>query len=132
MITVTAKDALRSEQLDPGWVDGECVRYTQGVAGTDGSVVHKFEIEVIVPHTPVPVPISDYFISEKAAGMGKNFFLACGFPKEEWDNLVKGKATSSQINPLDCVGKKFKVLVTNEKVGNRIINKAGDFLPLER
>jgi hypothetical protein len=130
MITVTAKDALRSEQLSPGWKPGRCTNYYTKAAKTDGSTLHMFEIEVDAG-LPVAVPLKDYMISEKATSMGKNFFLACGFPKEEWDKLVQGKNASQTINPSDCVGKSFQVFVKNSEYEGRISNEAGDFLPLK-
>jgi hypothetical protein len=130
MITVTAKDALRTEQLTPGWRNGTVTNYYSQAAKTDGSTLHMFEIEVD-GGLPVPVPLKDYMISEKATSMGKNFFLACGFPKDEWDKLVKGQTASQQINPLDCVGKKLQVFVKNTEYQGRISNEAGDFLPIK-
>ena len=131
MIKVTAKDALRSEQLTPGWKVGVCVNFFEAIAKTDGSKVYTFEIEVEEKGMPVPVPLQNYVISEKAVSMGKAFFIACGFPQEEWDKLVKGEATSADIDPVNCVGKKFRVMVANDKYENRILNKAADFLPLQ-
>lgn len=127
MITVTSKDALRSEQVEPGWKNGQCINYIPGTAG-DGSMLHKFGIEV--EYKGMMYPLQDYMISEKAVSMGKAFFIACGFPPAVWDKLVKGEETAQQIDPNSCVGKKFKVMVVNESYNNRINNKAGDFLPL--
>lgn len=127
MITVTSKDALRSEQLTPGWRDGTCVSYTPKTAAKDGSGLHVFGIEVL--DNGVSFPLKDYQISEKAVSMGKAFLIACGFPKEEWDLLVKGEKTSTLIDPQSCVGKSFKVMVTNTTFNGRISNEAGDFLP---
>lgn len=128
MITVTAKDALRAKQLTPGWRSGKVVSYTPKVAGTDGSALHVFGIEV--NDDGMDVPLKDYQISEKAVSMGKAFFLACGFPKEAWEKLEKGEETTAQIDPNDCVGKELKVMVTNSNYQGRISNEAGDFLPL--
>ncbi len=128
MIKVTAKDALRSEQITPGWKAGVCTNQYEKPAKGDGSTVYFFEIEV--EEKGMMVPLQDYVISEKAVSMGKAFFIACGFPQEEWDKLVKGEAASAEIDPRSCVGKKFKVAVANEKYENRINNKAVDFLPL--
>lgn len=127
MIKVTAKDALRSEQITPGWKLGTCVNYFEATAKGDGSKVYTFEVEV--EEKGLMVPLQNYIISEKAVSMGKAFFLACGFPQSEWDKLVKGEAASAEIDPVNCVGKKFKVMVANEKYENRILNKAADFLP---
>lgn len=128
MITVTAKDALRSEQLTPGWREGECISVKTKTAGTDGSALFVFEVEV--NDRGLKVPLKDYQLSEKAISMGKAFFLACGFPQEEWDKLVRSEATSTQIDERSCVGKKFKVMVINTTYQGRIQNEAGDFLPL--
>lgn len=123
------KDALRSETLQPGSYAGKCVSYEPATAKGDGSAVHKFGIEVA--HNGIDFPLQDFVISEKAVSMGKAFFIACGFPREEWDKLVKGQATSAQIDPNECVGKAFKVQVINDKYENRILNKAGDFFSLQ-
>jgi len=128
MIKVTAKDALRAEQLTPGWRVGICTGHTPKVAGTDGSKLDVFGIEV--EENGRMFPLKDYQISEKAVSMGKAFFIACGLPKEEWDKLVKGEETSVEIDERNCVGKKFKVYVKNTTYEGRINNEAGDFLPL--
>lgn len=129
MITVTSKDALRAKQLTPGWRPGTITEYTPKVAGTDGSALHVFGIEV--EDSGLVCPLKDYQISEKAVSMGKNFFIACGFPKEEWEKLEKGETASKQINPLDCVNKKVKVFVSNTTFNGRINNEATDFLPID-
>ena len=131
MITVTAKDALRTVQLTAGWKEGTCVSHEETTA-KDGSALHKFGIEVNAQEEgfPNPVPLQDYFLSEKAVSMGKAFFIACGFPTEEWEKLQKGEKTATQIDPKSCLNKRFKVMVTLDKYDNRTIMKAGDFLPL--
>lgn len=128
MITVTAKDALRAKQITPGWREGEVVSYTPKVAGTDGSGLHVFGIEV--NDGGLAVPLKDYQLSEKAISMGKNFLIACGFPKDEWEKLERGEATSQQVDERSLVGKKLKVFVSNTTFGGRINNEATDFLPL--
>lgn len=129
MITVTAKDALRAKQILPGWKQGAVVSYTPKVAGTDGSALHVFGIEV--EDAGLIVPLKDFQLSEKAISMGKNFLIACGFPKNEWDKLERGEETSAQIDERSLVGKKLKVFVSNTTFGGRINNEATDFLPLE-
>ena len=128
MITVTSKDALRAKQINPGWKEGKAVSYTPKVAGTDGSALHVFEIEV--EDSGLTVPLKPYQISEKAVSMGKAFFIANGFPKEEWEKVERGEATSHQINPQDCIGKKLRVFVSNKMFDGKIQNEATDFLPL--
>lgn len=128
MITVTAKDALRAKQITPGWREGIVTAYTPKVAGTDGSALYVFGIEV--NDSGLMVPLKDFQLSEKAISMGKNFLIACGFPKEEWDKLERGEATSQQIDPTAVVGKKLKVFVSNTTYQGRISNEATDFLPL--
>lgn len=130
MITVTAKDALRTEQLTPGWREGTCVNHFEKAAGTDGSKLDVFEIEVNDPSFKDPVALKPYQISEKATSFGKAFFIACGFPQAEWDKLVKGESPSVQLDPRNFVGKKFKVMVKNSEYQGRISNEAADFLPL--
>jgi hypothetical protein len=128
MIKVTSRDALKSEVVKPGTYKGRCVSYQAKTASKDSSIVHYFEIEV--ENSGMWYPIQDYMVSEKAAGMGKNFFLACGFPEAEWDKLVKGEATNVDIDPNDCVNKEFKVSVINTQFDNRTQSKAGDFFKL--
>lgn len=130
MITITQKDALRAKQLKPGWRPGKVVSYEPATAGTDGSMLHKWGIEVI--DNGLQVPIKDYQVSEKAVSMGKNFFIACGFPKEEWEKLEKGEETSQTLDPNDCVEKEIQVFVSNSTFNNRIQNEATDFLPLKK
>lgn len=124
MIKVTARDALKAEVVQPGTYLGECVAYEQATA-KDASLLHKFEIEVEAKG--VKIPLKTYQISEKAVSMGKSFFIACGFPPEEWDKLVRGESTAVDIDPNDCVGKKFRVQVINTTFNNRISSEAGDF-----
>src|SRR5258706_13375522 len=109
MITVTAKDALRTAQLSPGWKIGKVTGHEETTA-KDGSALHKFPIEVVEEGFPSPVPLQDYMISEKAVSMGKAFFIACGFPEKEWEKLMNGESTSVQIDPKSCVGKELKVM----------------------
>jgi len=127
MITVTAKDALRAEIVEPGVKPGECTGY-KPVVDKNGAALHKFEVEV--DWKGIKYPLQDFMVSEKAVSMGKNFFIACGFPADQWEKLVKGEATSVQIDPNSCVGKKFRVVVTNDNYNGRITSKCGDFLPL--
>jgi hypothetical protein len=126
MITVTQKDALKAEVVEPGIKNGECVGYKPDV-DSKGAALHKFEIEV--DYKGQRYPLQDYFVSEKAISMGKNFFIACGFPTDQWDKLVKGEAPSIAIDPNSCVGKKFRVNVINSEYNGRIQSKPGDFLP---
>ena len=129
-ITVTAKDALKTVQLTPGWKRGKCSGH-EATTARDGSGLHKYAIEVDASEEgfPNPVPLQDYMISEKATGMAKAFFIACGFPETEWEKLQKGEKANVQIDEKSPVGKEFQVMVSNEKYENRINNKAADFLP---
>jgi hypothetical protein len=128
MITVTAKDALRAKQITPGWREGVVTSYTPKVAGTDGSALFVFGIEV--NDAGLMVPLKDYQLSEKAISMGKNFLIACGFPKGEWEKLERGEEGSQQIDPSALVNKKIKVFVSNTSYQGRINNEATDFMPL--
>lgn len=127
MITITPRDAKRTENVKPGWQICECVNHFTKPASTDGSTVHNYEIDIVEGEF-AGTPLKNLTISEKALSMGKNFFLACGLPKEEWDRALKGESISfDEKNP---VGKRFKAMVSNTKFENRIQNEATDFLPL--
>lgn len=128
MITVTSKDALRSEQLEPGWRVGKCTKHNEQTSNKDGSTYHEFEIEV--DHKGQRAPLKNYIVSEKAVSMGKGFFIACGFPEEKWEALVEGKEKSVTIDPKSCVDREFRVMVSNKEYEGRIQNVPTDFLPL--
>lgn len=135
MIKVTAKDALRSSTVTPGWYIGKCIEHYTKAAGTDGSALDKFELEIVsaLNGTPSPfdgVPLKTYQISGKAVGFGINFLVACGLPKEALEALKKGQESAIDIDPKECVNKTFKVFVSNTKFENRVNNEATDFLPL--
>lgn len=127
MITVTPQDALRSIQLTPGRKRGKVTGYERGTA-KDGSVLHKYAIEVQEEGFPQYVPVQDYMISEKAISMGKSFFVACGMPEDIWDKLAKGEVTSNfNFDERECVGKELYITVINEPYMGRLLNKASDF-----
>jgi hypothetical protein len=127
MITVNQKDALRAKTLPPGWqVCKVTNQYNKPSAG-DGSTNFFYEI-VVVKGEFKKVPLSEYLVNEKATGMGKNFFIACGQPKEQWDKAEKGEAFS--FDEKLPMGKFVKVHVKPEPFGNRTLNKATDFMPV--
>ena len=129
MITITPKDALRAKTLPPGWQICDVENhYTKPAAG-DGSTVHYYELTVVEGQFK-GVPLNELTISEKALGMGKNFYVACGMPLELWDKAEKGE--SIQFDEKLPVGKRIKVMVKPEPFGNRILNKATDFLAVEQ
>lgn len=125
MITITPKDALRAEQLPPGWQICDVTNHYTKPANTDGSTVHYYEMEVVDGQYK-GVPLQELTISEKAVGMGKNFFIACGMPTELWDRAKKGESVN--FDEKEPVGKRIKVMVKPEPFGGRIINKPSDFL----
>lgn len=127
MITISRRDALKAEVVQPGTYEGECVSYSQATASKDSSLLHKFEIEV--ENKGMKIPLKDYQISEKAISMGKAFFIACGFPPEKWEALVSGAEENITLDPNDCVGKKFRVVVINSTWNNRVQSEAADFYP---
>lgn len=129
MITITSKDALRAKTLKPTWYPGKVVSYSPKTAGTDGSMLHVWGIEV--NDGGLWVPTKDYQVSEKAVSMGKNFFIACGFPKEEWEKLERGEVMARQIDPADCVDKEIRVFVKNTVFNDKVSNEASDFTPLQ-
>lgn len=127
MITITPKDALRAKNLPPGWQICDVENHYTKPAATDGSTVHYYELTV-VDGQYAGVPLAELTISEKAVGMGKNFFVACGMPAEIWDKAEKGESQS--FDEKLPVGKRIRVMVKPETFGNRMLNKASDFLPL--
>lgn len=125
MITITQKDALKAKVLPPGWLICRVTNYYMKPSEKDGSAVHYYELTVAKGEF-VKVPLQDFMISEKAVGMGKNFFIACGQPKEQWDRAEKGEAIGfDETLPM---GKYVKAMCTPEKFGNRTLNKATDFM----
>lgn len=124
MITITPKDALKAKVLPPGWQIGRVDNHYTKPAKEDGSTVHYYEITIVAGQFK-DVPLQELTLSEKAIGMGKNFFIACGQPAEHWERAEKGEAIS--FDEKLPVGKVIKVMVTPEKFGNRILNKATDF-----
>lgn len=125
MITITPKDALKAKTLPPGWQYCKVENYYTKPAKEDGSTVHYYELTVITGQFK-DVPLQELTLSEKAIGMGKNFFVACGMPIEIWQKAEKGEAQS--FDERLPVGKIVKTMVTPEKFGNRTLNKATDFL----
>src|SRR4249920_524328 len=91
MITITPRDALMAKVLPPGWQFCKVSNHYTKPAQGDGSTVHYYEIDVIDGQYK-GVPLNPLTISEKALGMGKNFFIACGQPSSEWDKAEKGEA----------------------------------------
>jgi hypothetical protein len=128
MITVTPKDALKAKNLPPGWQVVEVTNNYNKPAKESGATVHYFELTVVDGQFK-GVPLNDYTIVENAIGMGKNFFLACGMPTEMWEKAEKGE--SIQFDENNCKGKIIKVMVKPEPFGNRLLNKAVDFLPYD-
>jgi hypothetical protein len=128
MIKITQRDALKAKTLEAGWyickVDNHYTKPAQG----DGSTVHYYEISVIDGKYK-GVPLNELTISEKAIGMGKNFFVATGMPLELWEQAEKGEDVN--FNEKAPVGKIVKVMVKPELFGNRTLNKATDFLAAE-
>ncbi len=125
LITITPRDALKAKVIPPGWYFCNVENHYTKNAATDGSMVHYYELVICFgPHKDTP--IQELTISEKAIGMGKNFFIAAGQPKEQWEEAEKGSSIS--FDETLPVGKVVKAQVGPEKFGNRILNKAQDFL----
>lgn len=127
MITITPKDALRSENLPPGWQYCKVSNMYTKPADSDGSTNFKYEIEVIDGQFK-GVPLQDLTVNEKAVSMHKNFFIACGAPAELWEAAKKGEAQS--FDERAPIGKVLKVFVTPSKFENRMLNKSTDYLAL--
>ena len=130
MITITTKDARKVEVIDPTWYKTVVKNhYTKPAA--DASTNHNFELEIIEGKFAGYSP-QDYLINEKAVSFGKDFFIACGYPKGEWDKLVAGEQTSVQLDEKDCIGKTIMTFISNEKFGNRLLNKATNFMAVKK
>lgn len=125
MITIKPKDALRAKVLPPGWQICLVENYQMKTASTDGSTLHAYEL-VVDEGQFKGVPLNEYVISEKAIGMGKPFFIACGMPEDLWVKAEKGE--SVQFDEQLPVGKRIRVMVKPEIFGNRTLNKAADFM----
>lgn len=128
MITITPKDALRAKNLPPGWQVCDVENYLSKPSQSDGSTVHFYEL-VVAEGQFKGVPLADYTLSEKAIGMGKAFYLACGMPIELWEKAEAGE--SVQFDERLPIGKRIKVFVKPEPFGGRMLNKATDFAPYE-
>lgn len=128
MITITPRDAKRSEVVTPGWHICKVMNHFTKPAAGDGSTVHNFEIDIIEGQFK-DTPLKNFTLSEKAVSMGKNFFLACGMPLEQWNKALNGESVT--FDEKNCVGKIIKVMVSNSKYENRMQNEAIDFLPYE-
>lgn len=125
MITITPRDALKAKVLSPGWRTCRVDNHYTKPAKEDGSTVHYYEITVIAG-IDKDVPLQEFTLSEKAFGMGKNFFIASGQPAEDWIKAEKGESIS--FDEKLPVGRVLQVMVQPEKFGNRTLNKATDFL----
>jgi hypothetical protein len=128
MITITPKDALRAKVLPPGWQFCLVENHYTKPATSDGSTVHYYELTVVGGQFK-DVPLAELTLSEKAIGMGKNFFIAAGMPLELWDKAEKGE--SINFDEKLPVGKYVKTMVKPEPFGNRVLNKAVDFMPVK-
>jgi hypothetical protein len=127
VITITPKDALKAKTMQAGWQVCEVENHYTKPAQGDGSTVHYYEITV-VDGPYAGVPLNELTISEKAIGMGKNFFIACGMPNDLW---LKAEKEAVQFDEKLPVGKKIRVMVKPVEFGGRMLNKASDFMPLE-
>jgi len=126
-ITITPKDALQAKQVTPGWQILDVTNHYTKPSQGDGSTVHYFELE-IKEGMFKGVPLV-YIVSEKAPGMAKNFFFACGMTQEMWERAEKGEAFT--FDEKSCIGKVVKGMVANDKYDNRVTNKLTDFLPIQ-
>lgn len=127
MLTLNQKDALKARVLQPGWRICEVENHYIKPAAGDGSNVHYYEITVIAGDDK-NTPLSEFIVSEKAVGMGKAFFIACGQPESDWQRAEKGEAVS--FDEKLPVGRKIKVFVKPEPFNNRLMNRATDFMRL--
>ena len=75
-VTFTNEDILRAKLVPPNFYPLVVKSFSEEQAGTDGSALYVYDIRIeIGPYAGVPIR---YQISEKAEGMGIEFFEACG------------------------------------------------------
>lgn len=119
---ITREDMLRSKTVKPGMYLLSVKSVTKGPGKNDPSsetitinfVVEDGDKEFI----GVPIP---YWVSEKAPGLAVDFLEA-----------VSGKKMSADGGSFDieqCVGRKVKAFIKNEKYQNRMTNKIEGFMP---
>lgn len=78
-VTFTIDDILKSKLVTPGWYKIKVKSHEQQQAGTDGSDLYVYELEINQPGTPFHGVLIRHQLSEKAIGMGIEFFESCGY-----------------------------------------------------
>lgn len=93
-VTITQENLDRSRIIPPGKYLIEVAEYAEEQAGTDGSALYVYGLKINDgPHKGV---MMRFQVSEKAEGMGYEFWEACGL------NVKPGSA----LDPADAKGKK--------------------------
>jgi len=116
-VTFTNEDLLRAKLVPPGWYGLLVKKYQEDQAGTDGSALYVYEI-VVDGGNFNGVPLR-YQISEKAQGMGIEFFEACGNEIKAGVSLEYDKQVGKKIEGFIQRGE-YKGRPQNQLVSFRI------------
>ena len=116
-VTFTNEDLLRAKLVPPGWYPLLVSKYQEDQAGTDGSALYVYEIKVDGGNFN-GVPLR-YQISEKAQGMGIEFFEACGNEIKAGVSLEYDKQVGKKIEGFIQRGE-YKGRPQNQLVSFRI------------
>lgn len=119
-VTFSNEDILRSKLVAPGWYPMLVKSFEQQQAGTDGSDLYVFTLEIQSPGNPFNgVPLRNQ-ISEKALGMGIEFLEGCGYEVKpgvalELDKVV-GKKVEGFVQRGEYKGKPNNQVVSFRKL----------------
>jgi hypothetical protein len=121
---ITAEDMKRAQVVQPGWYHIRCTKVKQGPGKKDPES-QTTELNFVIldgpDKTAVGVPLRAWF-SEKMPEMAIPFVQA-----------ITGKEVTKEGANFDfsmAESRECKGHVSNEKFGNRTVNKLDDFLPL--
>lgn len=117
-VSITQEDVDKSRIIPPGKYIVDVADYQQDTAGSDGSELYVYELRVA--EGKEKGVIMRYQVSEKAVGMGIEFWEACG---------LKAQAGST-LDPADVKGKKVGCFVQRGEYNGRPQNKPVSFFSL--
>lgn len=113
-VTITQENLDRSKIIPPGKYLVEVSNYSEEQAGTDGSALYVYELRIAEGASKGVV--MRFQVSEKAEGMGYEFWEACGFkvaPGAVLDPAsFKGKKVGCQVQRGEYKGKPQNVPVS--------------------
>lgn len=94
-VTLSQQDILRSKLVAPGWYPLLVKSHSEEAAGTDGSALYVYEL-IIEDGAFKGVPIR-FQVSEKALGMGIEFWEASGVPVTPGVAIETDKAVGKKV-----------------------------------